>query len=106
MPDINPKTLKARLDAGEAITVIDVREAWELAITHVDFAQHIPMNSIPDRLADVPHDVPVVIMCKVGGRSAQVAGYLQAQGYNNVLNLSGGILQWATDIDPSLPNAY
>jgi adenylyltransferase/sulfurtransferase len=104
--DITPKDLKARLDAGEKITVIDVRESFELAITQLDFAKHIPMNSIPERLADVPRDVPVVVMCKVGGRSGQVAGYLQGQGYTNVLNLTGGILRWAADVDPSLPKIY
>ena len=106
MADITPKDLKTRIDAGEAITVIDVREGWELAIAHVDFAEHIPMNDIPERLADVPRDVPVVIMCKVGGRSAQVAAYLQQQGYNNVLNLTGGILRWAKEVDPALPKIY
>lgn len=106
MTDITPRQLKARLDAGETLTVIDVREGWELALSRVSFATHIPMNDIPARLADVPHDVPVVIMCKVGGRSAQVAAYLHGQGFDNVLNLSGGILGWATDCDPSLPTSY
>jgi len=100
--NITPKELKARLDQGELITVIDVRESWELAKGRTTFATHIPMDDIPDRLADIPHDVPVVIMCHLGGRSAQVTAYLNGQGYENVVNLDGGIARWAADVDPAV----
>ncbi|MHB8627714.1 MAG: rhodanese-like domain-containing protein [Aggregatilineales bacterium] len=102
MIDITPKELKQRLDAGEAITVIDVREPWELKIARLDFAQHIPMNDILERIGEVPRDVPVAIMCHVGGRSAQVTDYLNSIGYDNVLNLDGGIMGWTVQVDPSL----
>jgi rhodanese-related sulfurtransferase len=103
---ISPKALKERLDAGEAITVIDVREGWELQRSALDFATHIPMNSIPDRIDEVPKDTPVVIMCKVGGRSEAVTEYLDSLGYDNVINLEGGILGWAREVDPALPKIY
>jgi rhodanese-related sulfurtransferase len=102
MIDITPKELKQRLDAGEAITVIDVREPWELKIARLDFAQHIPMGDILERIGEVPRDVPVVIMCHVGGRSAQVTDYLNSIGYDNVLNLNSGITGWAVQVDPTL----
>lgn len=102
MSNITPKALKQRLDAGETITVIDVREAWELNIARLDFAQHIPMGQILGRLNDIPRDLPVVIMCHVGGRSAQVTNYLKGIGFDNVLNLEGGILGWAETVDPGL----
>ena len=102
MTDITPTELKKRLDAGEPITVIDVREPWELRIAHLDFAKPIPMGALLDRLDEVPRDTPVVIMCHVGGRSAQVTDYLRSIGYDNVLNLDTGITGWAHDIDPSL----
>ncbi len=103
---ISPKALKERLDAGEAITVIDVRESWELRQSSVPFATHIPMNDIPGRVDELPKDVPVVIMCKVGGRSERVTEYLDSLGYENVFNLEGGILAWAGQIDPALPRGY
>jgi rhodanese-related sulfurtransferase len=106
MKVISAQALRERLDAGEAITVIDVREGWELQRSAVDFAKHIPMNDIPDRIDEVPKDSPVVIMCKVGGRSAQVTEYLDSLGYENVSNLEGGILGWARQIDPALPKIY
>jgi rhodanese-related sulfurtransferase len=100
--DISPRALNERLQAGEAITVIDVREDWELQISKLDFALHILMYDIPDSLEQIPRDKPVVIMCHVGGRSSQVATWLHVQGYTNVLNLTGGINGWAREVDPSL----
>ena len=100
--NITPKELKARMDQGEQIAVIDVREDWELAQERTTFATHIPMNDIPDRLDEIPHDQPVVIMCHLGGRSLQVTDFLNEQGYTNVINLQGGIAQWAADVDPSV----
>ncbi len=104
--NISPKELKTRLDAGETLDVIDVREDWERDISKVAFAKAIPMNEIPQRTAEIPKDTPVVVMCRSGGRSSQVATFLESEGYTNVLNLEGGILRWALDVDPSLPKSY
>jgi rhodanese-related sulfurtransferase len=103
---ISPKELKTRLDSGEPITVIDVREEWELDISKVDFATHIPMNEIPARTDEIPQDGVVVFMCKAGGRSARVVEYLQSMGWDNLMNLDRGILGWAADVDPVLPSFY
>ncbi len=106
MKSFYPKELKARLDAGEAIEIIDVRDEWELEVSKLDAAKHIPMDEILERLDEVPKDRPVVFLCRSGSRSGRVADYLTSQGYTNTYNLEGGILQWASDIDPSLPRFY
>ncbi len=100
--DILPKDLKARLDAGEDIEIIDVREDWEVKQGKLSQAKHIPMNDIPDALDSIPMDKPVVIMCHVGGRSSQVVDWMEAQGYENLYSLAGGIDRWAREIDPSV----
>ena len=102
MNNITAFQLKQRLDAGESVKVIDIREPWELKIAQLDFAQHIPMGQILGRLNEIPHDTPVVIMCHIGGRSTQVTNYLNGIGYDNVLNLDGGIMGWALAVDPNL----
>jgi rhodanese-related sulfurtransferase len=82
----------------EGAVLLDVREDNEWAAGHIDGAVHVPMNEIPQRLASEPDlfhpDAPLVIVCKVGGRSAQVTAWLQMQGVD-ALNLQGGVLEWA-----------
>jgi rhodanese-related sulfurtransferase len=103
---ITPLELKARLDAGEALQVIDVRNDWELAITSVPFAKHIVLDDLPQRLDEVAKGEPIVVMCRSGGRSMHAALFLEANGWENIINLEGGILGWARDVDPSLPTNY
>jgi len=74
--------------------LLDVREPDEWAAGHVEGAQHIPMNDIPRRTAELDQDTDLVVVCKVGGRSAQVTAYLNQQGYR-ATNLDGGMLAWA-----------
>jgi rhodanese-related sulfurtransferase len=100
--EIEPKQLKARLDAGEDIVIVDVREDWELRQSKVARAMHIPMDDIPAALDRIPKDKPVVIMCHVGERSAQVVYWLRYKGYTNVYSLEGGISRWAREVDPSV----
>ncbi|MEP7289202.1 MAG: rhodanese-like domain-containing protein [Chloroflexota bacterium] len=101
--DITPKELKARLDAGEDIDVIDVREDWELARSKLSNIIHIPMNDVPDRLDEITKDKPVVIMCHHGNRSEQVINWLETEDYENLLNLVGGIDRWSHEVDSSIP---
>lgn len=94
--------LKAKLDAGEAPCVLDVREAQELAVARYPFAVlHIPMAQIPARLDEIPKDRTVVCACRSGSRSAHIAAYLKTHG-RNAVNLEGGILAWAARLDPSI----
>ena len=86
-------------DKTDETLLLDVREHVELEQAAIAGALHIPMNEIPERIGEVDREKTVVCMCHVGGRSAQVAGYLMSQGFEKVYNLAGGIDAWARDVD-------
>ncbi|TLS49976.1 rhodanese-like domain-containing protein [Paenibacillus antri] len=94
MRTIDPEQLATRLDAGETVCIIDVREDEEVAAGMIPGARHIPMGTIPDRLADIPRDGEVVLVCRSGARSGRVHEYLAAQGYANLVNMNGGMMAW------------
>jgi sulfur-carrier protein adenylyltransferase/sulfurtransferase len=102
---ITARELKARLDRGDAVTIIDVREPreWEIASLAGYGAQLIPLGELPQRLSEVDTRNDVVVHCKSGARSARALQQLQAAGVDRVWNLQGGILAWSEDVDPSLP---
>ena len=101
--EITPTELKARRDAGNAPRVLDVREDWELQIASIPDVLHIPMAEVPKRLGELDPKQELVVMCRSGGRSMQVAQFLERQGFESVANLSGGILAWSHTVDPSVP---
>ena len=103
MNEISVAELKRRRDAGDTLTLLDVREQDELATASIAGAKTIPMGEIPARAAEIPRDVPLVVMCHHGGRSARVVQFLEANGYTNAVNLDGGIDAWSVEIDPSVP---
>jgi len=82
--------------------LLDVREAHELEICKLDHALHIPMSQVPARLAELPSEEPIVVMCHHGGRSMRVVQFLLKAGRNNAINLDGGIDAWADEIDASV----
>ncbi|MBW8750136.1 MAG: rhodanese-like domain-containing protein [Propionibacteriales bacterium] len=88
----------------EGITVLDVREPVEWQHGHVDGSVHVPMMEIPDRVGELPTDSQVLVVCKVGGRSARVVQYLVAQGVDAV-NLDGGLLEWEAAGRPLVSDA-
>src|ERR1700689_3567659 len=93
-----------RREAGEDLTLLDVREDWEVKLAPVPtHTVHIPMGEISDRIGELPRIKPTVVICRSGGRSAQVAQFLERQGFEKVFNLSGGILAWSRVIDPRIP---
>lgn len=92
-----------RLERGEPLLLLDVRESWEREIATIPGSCHIPMGEVPDRLHEVPVDQTVVVQCHHGGRSMQVARLLLSKGYAQVYNLAGGIDAWAKEVDDSLP---
>jgi rhodanese-related sulfurtransferase len=102
MNEISVTELKARRDAGTAPVVLDVREGWELDIARIPDVLHIPMSEVPGRLAELDAARELVVMCRSGGRSAQVAQFLTRNGFQSVANLTGGILAWSRDVDPSI----
>jgi rhodanese-related sulfurtransferase len=75
--------------------LLDVREPDEWAAGHAPGAHHVPMMDIPARIAEVPTDAEVVVVCRSGGRSGQVTSYLMGNGWDNVRNLDGGMQSWA-----------
>lgn len=75
--------------------LLDVREPDEWQAGHAPGARHLPMMEVPARMAEVPTDADVVVVCRSGGRSGQVVSYLIANGWNNVRNLDGGMHGWA-----------
>lgn len=104
MADITVTELKERLDKGEKINLIDVREQHEFELSNLG-GRLIPLGTLPgmlDELADWK-DQEVVVHCKSGGRSGQAAAYMRQQGFTQVRNLIGGILDWKSKIDPSIP---
>jgi adenylyltransferase/sulfurtransferase len=102
IPQITVKELKARIDAGEDVQLIDVREPYEQQIAQIG-GKLIPQNDVPNRLAEIDREREVVVHCKSGGRSQRISEFLQQQGYTRVANLAGGITAWSDEIDPKVP---
>ena len=100
--EISVQSLNKKINNNENILLIDVREAAELKISKISQAIHIPMNTIPNNLNQLSSKKTIIIMCKTGGRSAQVCEYLSNQGYSKIYNLKGGIISWALEIDSTL----
>ena len=100
--EITPTEFVARRTAGESLVLLDVREPEELAVAQVPGHVHIPMGAIPERWRELDLDRETVVICRSGGRSMSVARFLEAQGFRNVANLTGGILAWSREVDPSL----
>ena len=84
---------------NEPHALLDIREAHELEVCSLDGSIDIPMNTLPENIEKLPKEVPLVVMCHIGGRSAQVVNWLIQNGYINALNLEGGISAWAQTID-------
>ena len=101
--NISVQQLNEMRQKGEDHVLLDVRENEELAIASLDGVLHIPMSALLERVEEIPNDKPIVVMCHLGGRSAQVQGWMLQNGFENVLNLDGGITAWSAHIDPNMP---
>lgn len=99
---IDAAALKARLDAGEDLVLLDVREARELAICQIEGVVHIPLGEITARWQELDPDRPTVCICHHGMRSAQAAQFLLGQDFGKLFNLSGGVDAWAQLVDPGM----
>ncbi len=95
--------LKKRVDAGDDLLILDVREPNEYQICRIPGAVLIPLGELPRRYAELPKDKDIVAHCKMGGRSAKALEFLQSVGFKRVKNLRGGILDWIDKVDPSQP---
>ncbi len=105
MQNINAKELTAWLDDETRLRplLLDVREAWEYQICHIDGSQSMPMNTVPANVAHLDKGKPIVCICHHGMRSMQVALFLEQHGFSDVINLTGGVDAWATQVDHSMP---
>ena len=104
MPEITATELKQRLDSGEDIQIIDVREPHEVAIAKLPNSTHIPLGQIVSRMSEIDPNRETVVHCKMGGRSAKAIEALKRSGFSgSLINLKGGITAWSSDVDPSVP---
>ena len=102
--ELTPREFIERRAHGTAMTLLDVREDWEIQVAAVPTeSMHIPMGQVPARLAELDPSLDTVVICRSGGRSMEVARFLERRGFASVYNLAGGILAWSRDIDPSIP---
>lgn len=101
--EISATQLKAMHDAGRAFVLLDVRERDEWDVARIMWAKHVPMGEVPERLAELPVNANVVVMCHAGVRSDRVARYLRDRGFSSVANLAGGIDAWSRDVDANVP---
>ncbi|HEY7001784.1 MAG TPA: molybdopterin-synthase adenylyltransferase MoeB [Candidatus Udaeobacter sp.] len=100
---MSPLELKRRMDAGEPVELVDVREPFEYEIARIDGAKLVPLGEITERLDELRREKPIVVHCHSGMRSAQAVQLLQERGFANVYNLEGGIDAWSDQIDPNVP---
>lgn len=107
MLSLNVEELQPFVAQHPGTLLLDVREAWEVQLARIDVADaqalHIPMNQVPQRLADLAGLQPIVCICHHGARSAQVVAFLQRQGHTQVYNLAGGVDAWSTQVDRAVP---
>ena len=103
MQSITPKELKERLDRGERLVLVDVREPREHALVRLPGSTLLPMGELHARLAELDPDVETVVYCHHGIRSAHVISHLATLGFQRLLNLRGGIDAWSREVDPGMP---
>jgi sulfur-carrier protein adenylyltransferase/sulfurtransferase len=101
VPEITPKELKARLDRGDDLFILDVREPHEYQISQIG-GKLIPLGEISRRAHELDSSREIVVHCRSGKRSAEAAEFLRSAGFRKVLNLKGGILAWSDDVDPTV----
>lgn len=101
--EITPAELKKRMDAGDKLLVLDVREPNEYQINKIAGSTLIPLGELPRRYQELPKDVEIVTQCKMGGRSQKALDFLRTVGFTRMKNLKGGILAWIDQVDPSQP---
>jgi len=102
IPQMTVKDLKRRLDAGDNLLVLDVREPYEVQIAQIG-GRLIPLGELPNRIDELNPDQEIVVHCRTGGRSQRAAEFLANNGFDKVHNLAGGIHAWSDEIDPSIP---
>lgn len=104
MQEITATELKERLDRGDDVQIIDVREPAEYAVARIPDSKHIPLGQVVSRMSEIDPERDTVVHCKMGGRSARAIEALKRAGFTGSLtNLKGGITAWSNEVDPSVP---
>ena len=101
--EITPADMKARLDRGEKLVLIDVREPWEHQLCSIEGAKLVPLGSLAANLQMLPDVDELICYCHHGMRSLDAAAWLRFQGIENAKSLAGGIERWSVEIDPKVP---
>jgi rhodanese-related sulfurtransferase len=101
--EITPAAVKARLDSGEKMVLIDVREPWEHQLCRIEGATLIPLGTLAASLQTLPDVDELVCYCHHGMRSLDAATWLRFQGIEKAKSLAGGIERWSVEIDPNVP---
>jgi rhodanese-related sulfurtransferase len=102
MADISVDELARWRAERTDFAILDIREAWELQMSSLPEAAHVPMRSVASDPSVVPRDRDVVLVCRSGSRTGMLADHLEALGFGNVFSLEGGMNEWARRIDPSM----
>jgi len=100
---ISPTELKSRLDKGDQLVLLDVREQWEFDLAKLNGSTLIPLATLPQSLDKLKRDAEIVAICHHCMRSADATNFLLQQGFSNVKNLVGGIDAWSAQVDRSVP---
>lgn len=103
MQQWTPANLRDRLMEPQPPFLLDVRQPWEFDICRLPGSSLLPMHQVPAALSSLDPSLEIVVICHHGVRSRQVVRYLEAHGFQNVINLEGGLAAWAQDIDPRMP---
>ena len=103
MRSMRPAELAAHLQAGHTPLLLGVREPWEWGVCRVPGAVLIPMGELPARAGELNKHAETVVICHHGVRSYHAARYLETIGFDDVVNLSGGVAAWADEVDPAMP---
>ncbi len=103
LPEMTPANLKARLDQGEKLFVLDVREPHEFEIASIPGSTLIPLGTLPQHVHELDSTADIVVHCKSGVRSGKAQRLLKEMGFSRVTNLNGGILRWSDEVDPAVP---
>jgi adenylyltransferase/sulfurtransferase len=101
--EITSVELKRRMDAGDKVFVLDVREPNEYQINRIPGSTLIPLGELPRRYQEIDPDQDIVSLCKMGARSAKAVDFLRSVGFTRIKNLRGGILEWVDKVDPTQP---
>ena len=102
--EITPEELKAKMDSGEELTLLDVREPQEYEIARIEGSKLIPMGDVPMRAnQELDPDDYIVVICHHGVRSLNVTNWLRQQGFERAQSMRGGIDRWSRTVDPKVP---